>query len=67
MKNQIPNAITILSLILACLAIILTFEGELAMAAYLLIGSCVADFLDGFAALEIQKIWPKQMLLPVKY
>ena len=50
MKNQIPNAITILSLILACLAIILTFEGELAIAAYLLIGSCVADFLDGFAA-----------------
>lgn len=50
MKNQIPNAITILSLILACLAIILTFEGELAIAAYLLIGSCIADFLDGFAA-----------------
>ena len=50
MKNQIPNAITILSLMLACLAIILTFEGELAIAAYLLIGSCVADFLDGFAA-----------------
>jgi len=50
MKNQIPNAITIISLILACLAIILTFEGELAIAAYLLIGSCVADFLDGFAA-----------------
>lgn len=50
MKNQIPNIITIISLILACLAIILTFEGELAIAAYLLIGSCVADFLDGFAA-----------------
>ncbi|MGB0882762.1 MAG: CDP-alcohol phosphatidyltransferase family protein [Vicingaceae bacterium] len=50
MKNQIPNAITIISLIMACLAIILTFEGELAIAAYLLIGSCVADFLDGFAA-----------------
>jgi CDP-diacylglycerol--serine O-phosphatidyltransferase len=50
MKNQIPNSITILSLVLACLAIILTFEGELAIAAYLLIGSCVCDFLDGFAA-----------------
>ncbi len=50
MKNQIPNAITIISLIMACLAIILTFEGKLAIAAYLLIGSCVADFLDGFAA-----------------
>ncbi len=50
MKNQIPNSITILSLVLACLAIILTFEGELAIAAYLLIGSCVCDFFDGFAA-----------------
>ena len=50
MKNQIPNSITILSLILACLAIILTFEGELAIACYLLIGSCICDFFDGFAA-----------------
>jgi CDP-diacylglycerol--serine O-phosphatidyltransferase len=50
MKNQIPNSITILSLLLSCLAIVLTFEGEIAIAAYLLIGSCVCDFLDGFAA-----------------
>jgi CDP-diacylglycerol--serine O-phosphatidyltransferase len=50
MRNQIPNAITILSLLLSCLAIILTFEGEIAIAAYLLIGSCICDFLDGFAA-----------------
>lgn len=50
MKNQIPNTITILSLILACLAIVLTFEGKLAIAAYLLIGSCVCDFFDGFLA-----------------
>ena len=50
MKNQIPNSITILSLLLSCLAIILTFEGEIAIAAYLLIGSCFCDFLDGFAA-----------------
>ena len=50
MKNQIPNAITILSLLLSCLAIILTFENQLAIAAYLLIGSCICDFLDGFAA-----------------
>ncbi len=50
MKNQIPNSITILSLVLACLAIILTFEGRLDIAAYLLIGSCVCDFLDGFTA-----------------
>ena len=50
MKNQIPNSITILSLILACWAIILTFEGRLDIAAYFLIGSCVCDFFDGFAA-----------------
>jgi len=50
MKNQIPNAITILSLILACLAIVFTFEGKLNIAAYLLIVSCVCDFLDGFSA-----------------
>jgi len=50
MRNQIPNAITILSLLFSCLAIILTFEDQLAIASYLLIGSCIADFLDGFAA-----------------
>jgi len=50
MKNQIPNSITILSLILACGAIVLTFEGRLDIAAYLLIVSCVCDFLDGFSA-----------------
>lgn len=50
MKNQIPNSISILSLILSCYAIVLTFEGKLDIAAYLLIGSCVCDFFDGFAA-----------------
>ena len=50
MKNHIPNSITLLSLILACAAITFTFEGKLALAAYLLIGSCVCDFLDGFSA-----------------
>ena len=50
MKNQIPNSITILSLILSCLAIVLSFEGNLAIAAYLLIISCACDFFDGFAA-----------------
>jgi CDP-diacylglycerol---serine O-phosphatidyltransferase len=49
-KNNIPNSITILSLILSCLAIILIFEGELALAAYLLIGSVACDYFDGFTA-----------------
>ncbi len=50
MKNQIPNSITILSLILSCLAIIFSFEDKLDIAAYLLIGSCACDYFDGFAA-----------------
>jgi len=50
MRNQIPNTITILSLIASCLAIILIFEDKLDVAAYLLILSCAFDFLDGFSA-----------------
>jgi CDP-diacylglycerol--serine O-phosphatidyltransferase len=50
MKNQIPNSITILSLIFSCLAITLIFEGKLDIAAYLLIGSMVCDYFDGFTA-----------------
>ena len=50
MKNQIPNSITILSLILSCLAIIFTFNGKIDLAAYLLIGSVVCDYFDGFTA-----------------
>ena len=50
MKNQIPNSITILSLILSCLAIMLTFEGKLDIAAFLLIGSVACDYFDGFTA-----------------
>lgn len=50
MKNHIPNSITTLSLILACCSITLTFKGRLDIAAYLLILSCVCDFLDGFTA-----------------
>ncbi|PCJ28116.1 MAG: hypothetical protein COA97_02235 [Flavobacteriales bacterium] len=50
MKNQIPNIISIISLILSCLAIVLVFENKLDVAAYLLIGSCFCDFMDGFTA-----------------
>lgn len=50
MKNAVPNTITIISLICSCMAIILTFEGELAIAAFLLLISCACDFFDGFAA-----------------
>ena len=50
MKNQIPNAITTLSLVLSCLAISFTFEGRLDIAAYLLIISLACDYFDGFTA-----------------
>ncbi|OFZ01834.1 MAG: hypothetical protein A3K10_00430, partial [Bacteroidetes bacterium RIFCSPLOWO2_12_FULL_31_6] len=50
MKNQIPNTITTLSLILSCLAITFTFEGRLAIAAYLLTVSLACDYFDGFTA-----------------
>jgi CDP-diacylglycerol--serine O-phosphatidyltransferase len=50
MKNQIPNSITILSLILSCLAITFTFGGRLDLAAYLLTVSLACDYFDGFTA-----------------
>ena len=50
MKNAVPNTITIISLILSSWSIILTFEGNLDLAAHLLIICCFCDFLDGFAA-----------------
>lgn len=50
LKNSVPNTITIISLVLSCYAITLTFQNKLDVAAYLLIVSCVCDFLDGFTA-----------------
>lgn len=50
MKNSVPNTITIVSLILSCSAIILTFKEEYVLAAILIIICCVCDFLDGFTA-----------------
>lgn len=50
MKNAIPNSITIISLLLGCLAIVLTFKGDLDLAAHLIIICCICDFLDGFTA-----------------
>ena len=50
LKNSVPNSITIISLILSCWAIVLTFNGQLGFAAHLLIICCLCDFLDGFTA-----------------
>ena len=50
MRNSVPNSITIISLILSCASIILTFNGEFVQASILIIICTVCDFLDGFTA-----------------
>jgi len=50
MKKHIPNLITTGNLLCGCLAIVKAFEGDLAIACYLLIIASALDFLDGFAA-----------------
>lgn len=49
-KKHIPNAITCGNLLCGCLAIIKIFEGNLVLAAYLVMIAAVLDFFDGFAA-----------------
>lgn len=49
-KKHIPNAITCCNLLCGCLAIVQSFEGNLAYAAYLVGLAAVFDFFDGFAA-----------------
>ncbi len=48
--RHLPNALTLGNLFLGCVAILFTWEGRLEMAAYLMLGAALLDFLDGFAA-----------------
>ena len=48
--HQIPNAITALNLLSGCLAVIAVLEGNLLLAALLVLIGIVFDFFDGFAA-----------------
>jgi CDP-diacylglycerol---serine O-phosphatidyltransferase len=49
--KHVPNFITSLNLVAGCIAIIMSFDGDLRMLApYLLFLAMVFDFLDGFAA-----------------
>ncbi len=48
--KHIPNALTLANLLLGCLSIVSAFEGNLLLAAYLIILAAVFDFLDGFSA-----------------
>ncbi len=50
LKSQIPNIITLSNLISGTLAIYATFQGSVALAAYLILLAAVFDFFDGLAA-----------------
>jgi CDP-diacylglycerol--serine O-phosphatidyltransferase len=48
--KHIPNTITAGNLFLGCLSIVATFDGNLTLASYYILGAAVLDFFDGFAA-----------------
>ena len=48
--KHIPNTLTLANLLLGCLSIVSAFEGNLLLAAYLIIFASVFDFFDGFSA-----------------
>lgn len=49
-KNHIPNFITLLNLVSGCFAIIFIFDGDLAIASYMVFLAAALDFADGMAA-----------------
>ncbi|WP_062053558.1 CDP-alcohol phosphatidyltransferase family protein [Aquimarina longa] len=49
-KRQIPNCITLLNLFSGCIAVIFAVQGQLELAAFMVILGIVFDFFDGFAA-----------------
>lgn len=48
--KHIPNTITSMNLLCGALGVIVTFQGRLDLAFYLMIAAAVLDFFDGFAA-----------------
>lgn len=50
MIKHLPNAMTCANLLCGCLGIVQVFEGELAIASWLILLAAVLDFLDGFVA-----------------
>lgn len=48
--KYIPNTLTLINLLLGCLSVVASFEGNLLFAGYLILLAAVFDFLDGFAA-----------------
>ncbi len=49
-KKNIPNTITLINMFLGCLAVVLALEGSMALAALIILGCSLLDFLDGFFA-----------------
>ncbi|OFX45794.1 MAG: CDP-diacylglycerol--serine O-phosphatidyltransferase [Bacteroidetes bacterium GWC2_33_15] len=49
-KRHIPNTITSLNLLSGCLSILLSFEGYILAAVYLIFFAAIFDFLDGMTA-----------------
>ena len=50
MSKHIPNLLTISNLICGCIALCLTFQGELVFTAYFIGLAAIFDFMDGAAA-----------------
>lgn len=50
MIKHIPNTITAGNLFFGCLSIAATFDGNLTVATYYIMGAAILDFFDGFAA-----------------
>ncbi len=50
MKQHIPNAITLVNLWFGCAALVHLLAGQYEVAAWCVVASLVADFLDGFVA-----------------
>lgn len=53
-KKNIPNTITLINMFLGCLAVVLALEGSMAIAALIILGCSLLDFLDGFFARILQ-------------
>lgn len=50
MRRHIPNGLTLINLFFGCLSIAAAFQGNLPMAAWLILIAAFFDFFDGFAA-----------------
>ena len=62
-KSQVPNALTMVNLMLGSAAIVHVVNGRLVLAAVLIVLAAVFDFLDGFVArlLEVNSEMGKQL------